>query len=490
MGDVQRADREIEAHEALARRVGYQHFIDHAFMFRATQTMLRGEFADAEALAQRSLALGEQVGDANVRISHHVQMAVLRALQGRPQEAAAYFEPAAREHPPELARLVKLAFLCIAGDRAGITEAFPLIWRARDRIPPPFWLSMAGAAIPLLAAHAGAFPEAAVIYDLVRPYERRWVLAGRDAVAPLGPVAYYLGMLAAALSRFDAATGHFEVALEAAQRAGSRPYLALTQGAYGAMLARRGATLDRQRATQLLVDALRTAEELGMNQLYDEVVAAWAGLPAGSGLEEAKLDSFPEDFSHAAVFRNEGEYWTIGFERIVIRMKDAKGLRYLRRLLADPGREFHVVDLAGTSPSLKRGAGHDVTEGRYLIRADGESMLDPAAKDAYRARIEKLRQDLEEAEDYNDLERASRARTEMEFIVRELTRAVGLGGRDRGVASPGERARSSVSKSLRACLKRIEQAHPALGAHLAATVRTGYFCSYKPDPRAPVEWRT
>lgn len=63
---------------------------------------------------------------------------------------------------------------------------------------------------------------------------------------------------------------------------------------------------------------------------------------------------------------------------------------------------------------------------------DAETMLDPAAKVAYRARIEELRRDLEEAEDYNDLERASQARTELDFIVEELTRAVGLGGRDRG----------------------------------------------------------
>ncbi|MGH8572757.1 MAG: hypothetical protein ACREX8_09295, partial [Gammaproteobacteria bacterium] len=111
MGDIAGADREIDAHEALAGRFGYPHFIAHAYMFRATQAMWRGEFADAEALAQRSLALGEQVGDVNVRISHHVQTAVLRALQGRPQETAAYFEPAGREHPPELARLVNLAFL-------------------------------------------------------------------------------------------------------------------------------------------------------------------------------------------------------------------------------------------------------------------------------------------------------------------------------------------------------------------------------------------
>jgi predicted ATPase/class 3 adenylate cyclase/tetratricopeptide (TPR) repeat protein len=401
MGDVPGADREVEVHEELARRVGYPHFIAHSLMFRATQAMLRGEFADVETLAQRSLALGEQVGDVNVRISHHVQMALLRALQGRPQESAAYFEPAGREHPPELARLVNMGFACLAGDRTGIKDAFPLAWRARDRIPPPFWLSMAGMCVTLLAAHAGAAPEGAAIYDLVRPYEGRWALAGRDAVGAGGPLAYYLGVLAAALSRFDAAAHHFEVALEASERIGARPYRALTQGAYGAMLARRGATLDRQRARQLLADALQTAQQLGMNQLYDEVLATLARMPADPRWLE--LDRSTDS---AAVFRREGEYWTIGFQRIVIRLKDTKGLQYLQKLLTAPGQQIHVLDLA---------AGTDL---------------------------------------------------------------------------PPPRARANVGKSLRACLKRIEQAHPALREHLAATVRTGYFCSYQPDPHAPIEWRT
>jgi tetratricopeptide (TPR) repeat protein len=280
LGDIPGAEREIDMYEALARRVGYPHFIAYGCMFRATQAMLRGAFADAEASAERSLALGEQVGDVNVRISHHVQMATLRSLQGRPEEAVAYFAPAAREHPPELARMMSLAVSVLAGDRAGITEAFPSIWRARDQIPPPFWLCQAGTGLTLLAAYGGAVHEGAVIYDLVHRYERRWTLAGRDAVAPTGPVAYYLGILAASLSRFDAAACHFQVALDAAQRFGARPYLALAQGAYGAMLARHGATSDLQRARQLLAEALNTAQELGMNQLYHDVVAVRAEVEA------------------------------------------------------------------------------------------------------------------------------------------------------------------------------------------------------------------
>src|SRR5271163_1376908 len=46
------------------------------------------------------------------------------------------------------------------------------------------------------------------------------------------------------------------------------------------------------------------------------------------------------------VFRNEGEYWTVGYGGKAFRLKDTKGLGYLAHLLRHPGTEFHVLDLA------------------------------------------------------------------------------------------------------------------------------------------------
>ena len=46
------------------------------------------------------------------------------------------------------------------------------------------------------------------------------------------------------------------------------------------------------------------------------------------------------------VFRREGEYWTIAYEGQVIRLRDARGLQYLARLLRQPACRVHVTDLA------------------------------------------------------------------------------------------------------------------------------------------------
>ena len=115
-------------------------------------------------------------------------------------------------------------------------------------------------------------------------------------------------------------------------------------------------------------------------------------------------------------------------------------------------------------------------------------MLDDAAKAAYRTRVDELRSEIAQGEEWNDTERAARARAELEALTSELAAAVGLGGRDRQSASATERARVSVTRAIRSAIDRLSAESPALGGHLEATIRTGTYCSYTPDPRAPITW--
>ena len=196
-----------------------------------------------------------------------------------------------------------------------------------------------------------------------------------------------------------------------------------------------------------------------------------------------------------SLFRREGQYWTVCYEGTVVRLKDAKGLRHLARLLTHPAREFHAVDLeaAERQPALAAPAGaQDRAAGQGLVvrpdLGDAGELLDATAKAAYQTRIHELRTELEEAEGCNDPARATKARQELEFLIEELARAVGLGGRDRRAASHAERARLNATRAIRAAMANLARADPALGQHLAATVRTGRYCSYTPDPRVPIAW--
>jgi non-specific serine/threonine protein kinase len=84
--------------------------------------------------------------------------------------------------------------------------------------------------------------------------------------------------------------------------------------------------------------------------------------------------------------------------------------------------------------------------------------------------------------------RAAHAQAEIDCLVAELAAAVGLGGRDRRAVAIAERARLNVTKAIKAALSKIRTSHPALGHHLATSIKTGTFCVYTLDPTHPISW--
>ena len=119
---------------------------------------------------------------------------------------------------------------------------------------------------------------------------------------------------------------------------------------------------------------------------------------------------------------------------------------------------------------------------------DAGEMLDEQAKATYRRRLAELREELEEAKQLDKVERAEQAEAEIDALTRELARAVGLGGRNRKAASASERARQTITKTIKSALERIAQSDAALGETLARSIKTGTFCSYQPDPAFPMVW--
>jgi hypothetical protein len=121
---------------------------------------------------------------------------------------------------------------------------------------------------------------------------------------------------------------------------------------------------------------------------------------------------------------------------------------------------------------------------------DAGELLDPQAKNAYRRRLKEIDADLEDARLMGDLGRVAQVEAERDFLLRELSRAVGLGGRERRAGSASERARVSVTRAVRHAMSRIREHNPALGEHLDRTIRTGTYCVYLPDPRIKASWMT
>jgi hypothetical protein len=190
------------------------------------------------------------------------------------------------------------------------------------------------------------------------------------------------------------------------------------------------------------------------------------------------------------VFRLEdGDYWSVSFDEHTVTLRDLKGLHYLARLLAHPGREFHVLDLvsSGVAPSASPPG---TTDPGITLSGWGDSglLLDAQARNAYRRRLEEIDEDLEDARLMSDRGRVVQAEAERDFLIHELSRAVGLSGRERRAGSASERARVSVTRAVRHAMSRIREHNPALGEHLDRAIRTGTYCVYLPDSRITASW--
>jgi hypothetical protein len=170
----------------------------------------------------------------------------------------------------------------------------------------------------------------------------------------------------------------------------------------------------------------------------------------------------------------DGDDWVLAAGGEQARLRDGRGLHYLRALLAAPGRDIPALDLAAG------GAG--------LAAAGTGPVLDAAARDAYRRRLSALTAGLDAADRTGDHAAAERIEAERQALTAELRRAAGLAGRNRQPSSDAERARVNVTRTLRATIERIAPAAPLAAAHLRSSIRTGAACRYQPAPGGPDRW--
>jgi hypothetical protein len=195
----------------------------------------------------------------------------------------------------------------------------------------------------------------------------------------------------------------------------------------------------------------------------------------------SRLSGRPQHSSAAfgrGVFRRQGGVRVIRFAGADCAVPDLVGFRYIEQLIRAPGQEIPAADLIGAS----KGGGQ--------IEQIGLPALDDQAREAYRRRLAEIEEDIEDATAANDLARAELAGRDRDFLVAELARSVGLGGRIRTVGGSTERARTSVFRAIRYAIDRLARIAPTLAEHLRHSIRTGSTCSYRPDPTAPIRWET
>jgi DNA-binding winged helix-turn-helix (wHTH) protein/tetratricopeptide (TPR) repeat protein len=264
LGDLTGVDAEIDAYSQLAGELRQPWYTWYVLRFQAMRALLDGRLADAEGLVEEALAAGRRVDAHAAELVHGWQIAALRIEQGRLGEMEPVLRALIAQYPALPSWRCALAGLTdgavaqrelmqmAAGDFAAIPQDI-------------FWLT-AMALLAQSSATLGDAPRAALLYELLRPHAARWVAVG-VAYACLGPVAYYLGLLAATLGRADDAIAHFAQACAAHARLPSPPWHAAAQIEWARALAARGRTKDRGTVRRLAAEAAASAHTLGLTAL-------------------------------------------------------------------------------------------------------------------------------------------------------------------------------------------------------------------------------
>jgi hypothetical protein len=426
----------------------------HRFLARSRGgvfDLLAGRFDAARAAFDDALAFGERMGEVDRARMWRDQVWSLELLRGDVDKALETARGAVPGDP--FTRVPEALTAAHRGDadealrRDDIADLLRRLPRRFDSIKLVFDAQVAAAT---------ADPErCAAARAALAPLANGWAVYSGGGIV-WGPIALWAGLIDAAEQRWDDAVRGCRTAVEAADRLGARPWSVLARVHLAAALRGRRAPGDAERAADLLAAARREAAELGMT----------AALP--------RVDEAPPD---ANTLRLEGEVWTVRFAGRTAHVKDAKGLHDLRFLLARPGADVAAVDLLYPD-------GEPAVAARRRFGAD--PMLDEQARDAYRSRLRVLDGEIRGALDRGADQHAALLDRERVALLDELRRAAGLGGRTRRLGDDTERARQAVTARIRDTIRRLRSVHPELAEHLAASVATGTYCRYQPEP--PVAW--
>jgi hypothetical protein len=420
LGRFADVDVEIETYARLATAIRQPLYHWYAPLWRGMRALMEGRLGDSARLCGEAETIGVAAHSDNATMLTITLRLCWLLCAGMPEVAFAHLEIMRRDWP-EIEFMARPGAAMAAARAGRINEARNLLsqvdfaddfaWGA-EYLPG---LVMAADA----AAYVGDRRMASRAYDILLPYRGMFAFDG-IAAACYGSVERVLALAAAVLGRTDDASAHFDAALAAHERVGATWWAEETKRERDEFLGRRPA-------------------------------------PASA---------------RAGAMVCEGDVWAITYEGRTVRMKQSKGLADLARLLAQPGREVHVLDLAGA---------------RGTVPAGGAGpQVDAAAREAYKRRLIELDTDIDAADRDCDAGRSETLHRERDALLAELSGAYGLGGRARRTADPAERARSAVTQRIRDALHRIDTEHPQLGAHLNRSVRTGTFCVYEPD--GPVTW--
>ncbi|MEA3278357.1 MAG: hypothetical protein U9Q81_24300 [Pseudomonadota bacterium] len=192
-----------------------------------------------------------------------------------------------------------------------------------------------------------------------------------------------------------------------------------------------------------------------------------------------------------------GDHWTITYLGRIGIFTNTVGMRYIAYLMQHQGEEILVSDLyyaikprePGTADPVHSPMSEAQLGEMGLSVGDlghAGDVLTPEGKQRLEADVRRIQDRIDDAVELGDQEKQAELEAQQEEILRHIATQSGLGGRTRKASSAIEKIRTSVTKRIKADIKKISKTIPDLGRHLDQAIHTGTHCQYSPHPR--VDW--
>ena len=256
-----------EAHRALARVAGelrqplYRHF---AVGWEVVWAQMAGRVSESEERAREAFELGKQAQARDAQTVYAIQLVALRRREDRLSDQVATITAAIEQHPSLIAwrAVLPLAHLAAGNVPAAIAEFEELADREFAAVPQDMFWFTAMCVLAETSALLGDRPRAQILYDTLLPYRDRNVQVMQAAF--WGSCERFLGLLAAALGRWDVASDHFSAAIARNEASGCPVAAGVVRRDHAQMLLARRAPGDVELAVALLGEVLATARAAEM----------------------------------------------------------------------------------------------------------------------------------------------------------------------------------------------------------------------------------
>lgn len=191
-------------------------------------------------------------------------------------------------------------------------------------------------------------------------------------------------------------------------------------------------------------------------------------------------------------FSKNGNCYEIAYADQKFILKASKGLEYIEHLLKNALKEIHV---RGLERIIHKSALPDEeiclaeakeTDLNVTNNAVPDNIADKKAIKTVSAELKVKEEELEIAKQESKIELAEKIEEEIEQLKQYLNGALGKNYKLRKMPDENEKARKRVLDAINNARNTIKSYNQLLFEHLFQSIKTGYFCVYKPDPS--VDW--